>query len=245
MENTAYIALSRQAGLRRNMDVIANNLANMNTTGFKLDRLMFIDHLVKTKGGDTAGGDRLAYSRDISTYRDTGEGEMQSTGNPLDTAIRGTGYFVLENDNGDTRYSRNGRFRLNEDGKLVNQLGMTVVSEAGQPFFFAPEDKQITIARDGTVSTENGDLGRLKIVRFDNEQQLRETESGLYQTDQAAQDVEQRDVVQGMLEGSNVEAVVELTRMIEVQRAYESVKALLDREDERLKRVVRELAVTE
>lgn len=244
MENTAYIALSRQAGLQRHMNVIANNLANLNTTGFKLGRLMFIDHLVRTRGGDAIGGDQLAYVRDIATYRDTAEGGMETTGNPLDVAIRGVGFLALETDKGDPRYSRNGRFRLNEEGKLVNNLGMAVLSESGQPFFFSPEDKQITIARDGTISTENGDLGRLRIVRFKNDQQLRETESGLYQTDQTPEDADQRDVVQGMLESSNVEAVVELTRMIEVQRAYESVKQLLDREDERLKRVVRELAST-
>ena len=113
MENTSFIALSRQSALRRQMDVVANNVANMNTAGFKGERMMFVEHLVKSKGGEKILGDRLSYVRDISTMRDLSDGPLEKTGNPLDLAITGDGYFMVQTDVGN-QYTRNGRFQLDE-----------------------------------------------------------------------------------------------------------------------------------
>jgi len=247
MENASLIALSRQDSLRRDLNIIANNLANMNTTGFKAKKMMFIEHLVRNQGGESVGGRNLAFVRDIATMRDTSIGNMKDTGNPLDVAIRGDGYFVIGTDAGE-RYTRNGHFRLDDAGKLVTQGGHPVLSDSGQPFFFGPEDTQIKIARDGTVSTNNGgstltsnEVGRIRVVRFANDQKLHDTAAGLLTTDQPAEDVQDPEVVQGVLENSNVRPIAEIAKMIAVQRAYEGVKRFINREDERIRTMMREL----
>ena len=240
MESSITVTLSRQAGLRRQLDVIANNMANMNTTGFKSQNMMFVDMLVKNRSAERPLESKVAYTRDLATWRDFSEGPLKDTGNPLDVAVRGDGYFVVDTPDGE-RYTRNGNFQLNDQGQLVDQRGDAVMSEGGQPFTVAPGDQNISIARDGTVSTANGDLGRLRVVRFDNEQQLHETFSGLYTADAEPQAVDNPDVVQGMLEGSNVEAVVELTHMINVNRDHAAVDKFIEGEDDRIRRMVREL----
>ncbi len=241
METTSLIALSKQGVLRRKMDVIANNIANMNTTAFKGEKVMFVQYLVRSKGGGGVMGDKVAYVRDIATMRDTSEGALNKTGNPLDIAVRGEAYFAVQTDQGE-RYTRNGHLRLDNTGQLVNQAGNPVLSDADQPFFFAPEDTDITITGDGVVSTNNGELGRLKVVEFDNRQDLRQVGGGLLATDAPPKIVDNPDVVQGMLEKSNVNAIAEMTRMIEVNRAYSAAKKFIDKEDERIKAMVKVLA---
>ena len=137
------------------------------------------------------------------------------------------------------------RTLTDEEGQLVNNHGHPVLSDGGEPFFFSTEDKGISISRDGTVATENGELGRLRVVTFENEQMLRVTAGGIYDTEERPDDVDSPDVVQGMLEGSNVEPIIDLTRMIEVSRSYDAAKKFIDKEDERMRKVARELAGTE
>ncbi len=241
METTSIIALSRQAVLRRKMDIVANNIANMNTAGFQAERMMFTDYLVKSRSADSVFGEKHAYVRDIASVRSTAEGSIENTNNPLDLALKGEGYFVIETEGGE-KYTRNGRFQLDSEGQLVTQQGFPVLSAAGQPFFISPADKEINIARDGTVSTENGELGKIRVVKFGNEQAMRQTSGGLFTTNESPEDVGSPNVVQGALEGSNVQPVVELTRMIKVQRAYESVSKMIEKEDERIKRMLRTLS---
>ena len=240
MENTSLIALSRQGTLRRHLNIIANNLANMNTTGFKAKKMMFIEHLARSEGGTGITGQSISFVRDIATMRNTAAGTLKETGNPLDMAIRGPGYFVVETEDGE-RYTRNGHFRLDEAGQLVAQGGHPVLSDSGQPFFFSPEDSAIKVAQDGTVSTENGDLGRIRVVRFENDQELRETAGGLLTSESLPQDVETPDVAQNMLENSNVLPILEIAKMIAVERAYSDVKRFITREDERIRTMMREL----
>ncbi len=241
MESTTYIALSRQGGLRRQLDVVANNLANMNTSGFKGEKMMFVEHLVRSKGGHRPIGEKHAYVRDIATMRDFSEGPLEKTGNPLDLAINGDGYFTVQTEQGD-RYTRSGHFELDETGQLVTRAGDPVLAEGGNPIFFAPGDTKIAIAKDGTVSTQNGDLGKLSIVKFDNNQQLRPGAAGLFATEATPTTVENPNVQQGMLEGSNVLPIVEMAHMIQVHRTYDGVKSFLEREDERMRKMVRDLA---
>ncbi len=243
MENTLYVALSRQSALRRQMDTVSNNLANMSTTGFRGERMMFVEHLVKTDGGESLINKRLAYTRDIATLTDTTSGPIETTGNPLDVAIQGEGYFVIQSPEGE-RYTRNGRFQLDNSGQLVNQLGQAVLAEGGAPVVFAPEDTEIVISRDGTISTNNGELGKLRIVKFENDQDLERTAGAQFITDDInpPQDVEDANLIQGTLEGSNIEPIIEMTNMINVHRAYDSVRSFIDREDERQKKMINDLA---
>ncbi len=240
METTTYIALSSQGALRREMNAIAHNMANMNTTGFKGERMMFVDHIQRSRSGDFIADQRLSFVRDVASFRDTSAGPIEQTGNPLDVAIHGDGYFAVQTPGGE-RYTRNGSFRLDNAGQLVTQAGAPVLSNAGAPFFFAPEDTSITITGDGTVATENGPLGKIRVVSFANDQDLENVGDGLYTTNQQPIDKPDAQVAQGALEKSNIEAIMEMTRMIEVNREYSRAQKLIDREDERIRKMVREL----
>ena len=240
MENTAYIALSGQSALKRQMSVIANNLANMNTTAYKGEKMMFVEHLVKSKGSKTFIPQKLTYTRDVAQYQNLTEGPIKNTGNPLDVAIHGDGYFVVDTPDGD-RYTRNGHFSLNNEGKLVNLNNQAILSDAGAPFFFSPEDSDIQITADGLISTRNGEIGKIKIVKFDSPQSLQKTASGLYTTEDQPVDVTRPNLMQEYLESSNVNPMSEITKMINVQRAYDSVRTFIDKEDQRQKRMVQQL----
>ena len=234
MENTLMIALSHQAALRRRMDVIANNIANMNTTGFKAEQPLFAEHVVRNRGGATPLGDALSFVIDRATIRDTADGGFEATGNPLDVAIHGDGFFAVETPAGE-QYTRNGRFRVSPEGLLVTEHGHPVLGQGGEPLAIGRADGEIAISSDGVVSSTNGEIGRLRIVRFDDPQRLLMVAGGLMMADAPASEVAFPQVEQGMIENSNVEAIREMTRMIEVHRSYDRAKQLIDREDERIR----------
>jgi len=236
MENTLLVALSRQAGLRREMNAVAHNIANMNTQGYKREGVMFDDFMMRSKGGERIMGDKIAFTRDLAQYRDLSEGAMEHTGNPLDVAIQGEeGYFVVETPEGN-RYTRNGHFQLNSDGLLVNSDGHSVLTPDGEPIEIPQDQGQITITKDGLITTEQGQVAQLSVVRFDNPQFMRKEAGTLYTTDEAPLAVENPAVHQGNLEGSNVNPILEMTRMIEVHRNYDRAKNLIEKEDERIKK---------
>ena len=239
MENTGYIALSAEAALQRRMDTIANNIANMNTSAYKSEQMMFVQHLVKSRGDDRIAPTKLAFVRDVGMIRDLSEGPIRVTGNPLDVALKGEGYLAVQTPQGE-RYTRDGRLQLNANGALVTQEGYQVMSTAGTPFFFTPEDKDIHIARDGTISTRTGDLGKIRVVKFNDPRNLLKVGGNLYKTDQAPQDVQNPDVVQNALEGSNVQPVIEMARMIDTHRSYDNVRMFIDREDQRIRNMMNE-----
>jgi flagellar basal-body rod protein FlgF len=240
MENSAYIALSGQSALKRKMGVIANNLANMNTTAFKGETMMFVEHLVKSKGGSSFIPQKLTYARDVAQYQNLAEGPFKNTGNPLDIAIHGDGYFVMDTPDGE-RYTRNGHLSLSNDGKLVDLNNQAILSDAGTPFFFGPEDKDIEITTDGLISTSNGQIGKIKIVRFDTPQNLQKRAGGLYFSEDPPVDVTNPTILQNSLESSNINAMSEITKMINVQRAYDSVRTFIDKEDQRQKKMIQAL----
>ena len=237
MENSVFVALSRQSTLKREMDVIANNLANMNTTGFKAEKMMFVEHLVKSRGGDRLLPVKLSFARDVAQITDLTEGQIKTTGNPLDVAIKNEGYFVVETPNGE-RYTRNGRFEIDNQGQLVNQEGFPVLTQAGVPVVFAPEDTDISIARDGTISTINGELGQIRLVTFENAQNLNKEAGGLLNTDDQPNDAENPKMIQGALEGSNIQPILEISKMIKTHRAFDSVRSFIEREDQRQKKMI-------
>ena len=232
MENTSYIALSRQNALWRQLDVIANNMANANTPGYKGEQMMFREFLVESRSSNKAIGSKLSYVQDTGVLRDTREGPLTKTDNPLDIAIHGDGYFQIETEAG-MRYTRNGHFRLDEGGMLVNSQGFALMDAGNNPIIFAPNESRISIASDGTVSTENGTVATMKVVRFANEQDMRKAGDNLFDTTQTPETVQRPSIVQGMMEESNVQPVVEITRMTELLRQYQSVQNMIEKEHER------------
>ncbi|HTH17888.1 MAG TPA: flagellar basal-body rod protein FlgF [Magnetospirillum sp.] len=240
MENTSYIALSRQNALWRQMDVIANNMANANTPAYKGEQMMFREYLMNTRSSNRTVGDKLSYVQDMGVLRDTREGPLTKTDNPLDIGIHGEGYFQIETQAG-MRYSRNGHFRLDEAGMLVNSQGSAVMDNRDNPIIFAPNETRIEIAGDGTVSTENGVVAQLKVVRFANEQNLRKAGDSLYETTDDPEAIQRPQVVQGMMEESNVQPVMEITRMTEMLRQYQSAQNVIDKEHERTLKMIETL----
>jgi flagellar basal-body rod protein FlgF len=242
MQSPSYIALSRQTALWRQMDVVANNIANMNTPGFKTESMVFTDYLMRSRGTEGPWSDTVAYTLDLGTHRDLSVGPMQETGNPLDLAINGRGYLEIETDFG-RFYTRNGRLMLDADGMIVTGAGHPVMSTEDTPFFIAPNENTITVSRNGTVSTENGDIGRLRVVSFEDEQSLLRVEDGVYDAgEQEPEEIADAAIQQGMLEGSNVEATQQITHMIEVQRAYEAVQKMIETESQRQRQAMKVLS---
>ena len=232
MENTSYIALSRQNALWRQLDVVAGNMANANTPAYKGEQVMFREYLMDTRSSDRATGTKLSFVQDVGLLRDTTEGAFTKTDNPLDLALHGDGYFQIETEAG-MRYSRNGHFRLDEGGMLVNSQGQAVMDSGDNPIILAPNEANITITPDGSVSTENGIVAKLKVVRFSSEQELRKIGDSMYETTQDPQTVDRPAIVQGMMEESNVKPVVEMTKMTEILRQYQSLQNMIEKEHER------------
>ena len=241
MQNTSYIALSRQTALWRQMESVANNMANANTPAFKGEQMMFRDFLVPTRSSESAVGNKLSFVQDVGLLRDVREGPMSKTDNTLDFAIRGDGYFQIETESG-MRYGRNGHFRLDQTGMLVNSQGFAVMDDRDQPIVFAPNETEIQVSPDGTVSTENGRVAKLKVVKFANDQELRNAGDSLYETAQDPEVVDRPSIIQGMMEESNVQPVVEMTKMTQILREYEGVQKMLDNEHERQLKAIQVLS---
>jgi flagellar basal-body rod protein FlgF len=232
MENISYIALSRQTALWRQMEVVSNNMANANTPAYKGEEMMFREFLMPTRSSNRAIGDKLSFVQDVGLVRNTSEGTLAKTDNPLDLGLHGDGYFQIETEAG-MRFSRNGHFRLDEGGMLVNSQGYAVMNSNDQPIIFAPNENSVTVATDGTVSTENGKVGSIKVVGFQNDQELRKVGDGLYETTQDPTPVQRPEIAQGMMEESNVQPVVEMTHMMSILRDYESNQKIIEAENDR------------
>jgi len=235
MENGIYIGISRQAALRRQMDVVANNLANVNTPAYRAERMVFQEFLMKPPQDQTG----YSYVQDVGQYRSTENGPITATGNELDVALNGEGYFVVDTPLGE-RYTRHGRFQLDANGFVVTTEGHQVLSDAG-PIQIPPQSTSIEINGDGSISTDVATLGKLQVVQFEDDQEPKRGANGLYTTEQDPQVATDVQLVQGSLEQSNVVAVLEITRMIEISNAHNSLRKILENEDERNRTMIRRL----
>jgi flagellar basal-body rod protein FlgF len=237
MENPGYIALSRQMVLRRQMDLLANNLANLTTPGYRGESMLFVEHLKPTQPRE-----QVAFVQDLATVRDLRAGPMSHTGNPLDLAIKGEGYFAVETPEGE-RYTRAGGFTLDPDGQIVTVKGYPLLGKGGAPITVPPDSGAVTVARDGTVSSDQGELGRIRLVGFGNEQALAKLEGGLYDAkDQEPLSLEEQDIQQGKLEASNVAGIVEMTKLISAVRSYQAAANMANQEHQRQRRAIDALA---
>ncbi|MEN2979422.1 flagellar basal-body rod protein FlgF [Tistrella bauzanensis] len=232
MQNTSYIALSRQMTMARELELVANNIANAETTAYRGERMMFTDFL-----HDPDNAPQTHFARDVAVVRNLAQGRPIETGAPLDVMIDGDGYFQVETPFG-PRYTRNGKFTTDADGRLITTTGDPVMAAGGGTIVVPLNQGPIQVGTDGTVATDAGPLAQIALMRFDSDFQLRKTQSGLYATDAQPQEVEEPKLVQGMVEGSNVQPVVEMTRMMSLLRAFESAQKVIDTEHENQRRAV-------
>ena len=251
MENTLLVGLSRQVTLERQIDVIANNVANVSTNGFKADRSLFREYLMPTAREDNfaSGRDRsLSHVQDRATFHDFAQGSPDQTKNPLDIAIKGDGFFVVQTPAGE-RYTRDGGFQINSQGQLATASGDLVLGNTG-PITFQQTDKQISIAADGTITVMEGTSrvdsirAKLRLVNFTQPQRLRKEGGNLYSIGEgnAAQPDTKSTVAQGFIERSNVNAVVEMTRLIEVSRIYTQIANMLQQQHDLHRTAIEKLA---
>jgi flagellar basal-body rod protein FlgF len=242
VDNALLLSLSNQMVARRTMEVISNNIANMNTTGFKRESPVFEEHLVGIQVQQELGSRRehLSFVRDALAVHDMSNGELTTTGNKFDVAIEGEGFFTVSTPDGN-RYTRNGKFGLDDTGRLVTTSGNPVLDDGGAEIVFGAEESAITIARDGTISSEQGIRNRLGVVSFPNPQAMKTAGDSLWETSETPIPMEGNTVVQGMLEQSNVQPVVEMVRMIETMRSYQSSTELLNAGEDLSRKAVQKL----
>jgi flagellar basal-body rod protein FlgF len=239
LENALLIGLSQQTALQRNLDIIAHNLANMGTTAFKAERPLFRSYL--TGIHDVEGKpDQAQFVSDYGMVRDTSEGTLQRTSNEFDVAISGHGYFAVQTAQGE-RYTRNGHFRLDGQGQLTTTDGDPVLDSNHSPITFNPDEKSVSIARDGSISTSAGPKGKVSVVQFQNEAALSRIGGSLYETSETPQPATGAIIQQGMIEESNVVPIVEMTTMVELMRAYSSTTQLIRQSEDMTQRAVHDL----
>lgn len=237
MENALLIGLSRQMAMSREMAVIANNIANMNTPGYKAESMLFDQYLMPNTAD---GNDRrpLAFVNDYGQHRDMADGTLTTTGNSFDLAIAGDGFFKVQSEDGKTRYTRDGHFQLDATGQLVTSNGDAVLTKAGSPITFTADEGDITISRDGTITTVNGQRGQIGVVKFENPELMQKAGENAFTSEEPETIVERPHVIQGAIEGSNVKPVLEMTNMIEVMRSYASAQKLIDSSDEMRRKAI-------
>lgn len=246
MENAAYVALSRQMTLRRELDIVANNIANADTTGFKVEQL-----LVGTKIGERARNEAIkpgtSFVLDNGVGRDFGQGALKQTGRNLDFGIEGEGAFFTVKDGqpgagGGDAYTRDGAFTLDPQGKLVTKAGAAVQGDGGD-IILDPVKGEVTVGEDGTITQGNLPVGRLTLARFETLSVLSKDGDGLYRnrSNTTPIDATGAKVHQGSVEGSNVNPLTQITSMIEISRAYEQASKMIENVNDLSRRSVERL----
>lgn len=231
MSNSIYATISRQDGLLKELQVVANNIANANTTGYKTDRAVFAEYLVST-GAETPS---LSMGALAGHNFDLTQGTVKFTGGQFDVAIQGDGFFALQTPAGE-RLTRSGAFQLSADGQLIAPDGANVLDAGNTPIQIPPEASTISIAGDGTISADGELLGQIGVFRANGELQ-RDTDTRFRATG-GTEAIQNANVLQGALEQSNVSPVLEMARMIEVQRAYEAGQNVLEEEHQRINQTI-------
>ena len=237
MDSPGYIVLSRLVAAQRTGAVTAHNIANADTPGFRAHRPLFGAVLERQMGAEAPqGGHDLAFTQDRATWREAAPGPIARTGNPLDLALSDPeAFFVVQTPRGE-RFTRAGRFTLEAGGQVVDADGNGVLGADDGPLRIEPGASRIEVRGDGSVATENGPAGQLRVVRFADLQRLQaEGDRNLAAPDDMRPEpVARPGVVQGAMEGSNVRPVLELTRMTDELRHFQMVAQMAEREGERL-----------
>lgn len=246
MENAIYATISHSMALRREMDVVANNIANMNTVSFKSQRPVFYEYVADASGAGPRVDVLARETGDLSMVidggvaRDLRQGDMEQTGGIFDVAVEGDGYMVVGTDHG-PRYTRHGRLAVDVERRLVDVNGLPVLGTGDQPITIPGGAQSIMIQGDGTVLADGTRTGQVRLVTFAEPQAMVPLGGGLLAANEVPQDAQDTRLVQGMIETSNVEPISEMSRMIDISRKYESAQRLLQAEDDRLRSAIQTL----
>jgi flagellar basal-body rod protein FlgF len=233
MDTMIYTALTRQSGLKTEMDIIANNLANASTTGFRAEGLVFSEYI--SQQSRTRGSVSMT---DIGArIIDSSQGALRQTNATFDIAIEGDGYFQLAGPDG-AMLSRAGAFSRNENGELASPHGWPLLDEGGAPIFVPPNAKDIAVASDGTLSVDSAPISVIGLVQPVNPERMERIGNTAFRPNGDVEPAVDATLHQGFLETSNVNPLAEVARMIEVQRRYEAAKSFVDREHDRIKSVI-------
>ena len=244
MDNSLLVSLSQQLAAYRSMDVIANNLANVSTPGFKRESAKFEEYITKVAPSEGQTGQQaLSFVKDAGVSRDISQGSIESTGAPLDLAINGKGYFTVQTPNG-MRYTRDGHFTLDANGQVVTSEGYALQGDSGA-ITITPDDQNIKIGQDGTISSiVNGisnQIGKLQVSDFADDSALTKQGDNLYSTSQSSTVATDSVIRQGALESSNVQPVLEISHMIEVMRAYQATASLNQSQEDLTRQAITKL----
>jgi flagellar basal-body rod protein FlgF len=235
MDSSLYTALTRQSGLMREMGTVAQNIANIGTTGFRREGVVFSEYISRMEDGPSLS---MAYAS--ARHVDLSQAGLSLTGGTFDFAIQGDGFFLVQTPQGE-RLTRAGSFTPNENGELVTREGYPLLDEGGAPVAVPPDAGKVMLAADGTVSVGGAPLARIGLWQPADPLSLIHQAGTLFSADQTVPSEGQAVILQGYLEDSNVEPVTEIARMIEVQRAYEQGQSFLDAEDQRIRGVIQAL----
>jgi flagellar basal-body rod protein FlgF len=253
MENALLVGLSRQMALSNELDVIANNIANIDTTGFKSDNAAFGEYLMpRASDQDFPGKDRrVSFVQDRATWIDFSPGAITHTGDPLNVAIDGNAYLTVQTPRGQ-RYTRNGALSTNAEGQLVTGEGYQVLGENG-PITLQSTDHDVAISPNGIVtvregsSTADSPRGRLQLVGFDRPQSLQKDGGSTFLAPagvNAGPPPAGTRLIQGALERSNVNAVAEMARMIQITRSYTDIANILQQQGDQRRNALSQLSQT-
>ena len=243
MENALLIGLSRQMALGRELDVVANNMANVTTNGYKARHSRFHEHMMPKASAETfpPADRRLSFVLDGGAPLDLSTGAIERTGRPLDAAIKGDAFFAVQTPAGE-RYTRNGAFEINAAGQLATSDGHVALGENG-PIAFSPQESNPAIAADGTVTTSAGQRGKLRLVSFADARTLTNEGANLFSASAPGRPAGATSKVEpGAIERSNVKPIIEMSRLVEVNRSYSNVASMLSRIDEMRRGAISRLA---
>jgi flagellar basal-body rod protein FlgF len=253
MENALLVGLSRQMALSHELDIVANNIANINTTGYKADNTLFAQFLMRNASDDqfTGADRRINFVEDRASWINLSPGALQRTGAPLDVAIQGNAYLAVQTPAG-VRYTRNGALAINGAGQLVTNDGYQVLGDGG-PITFQNTDHDVIISPSGIITVREGNStadsprGRLQLVGFDQMQLLQKDGGSLFEAPAGVNPTPPpagTQVVQGAIEKSNVNPLAEITRMIEITRSYTDIANILQQQSDQHRNALSQLAQT-